>query len=303
MFEDIVGHESIRAYLQRAIGNKTMPHTLLFSGLEGIGKKTLAYALSAHLLQSPLERLVSGRHPDFHLLTPEGKSGLHSIESIREAIQESQETPFEAPVQCFIFDCAERMQAPSANALLKTIEEPPPNTYWILITSNRDALLPTIRSRCTQLLFHPLPEAEVAAILERLQVPTQFARFGQGSVSAALEFHAHPEVSEAEKLLLTLFSSQPSYPTFLQTLEKVDSLLEHEEPLLYHRRVSRLFATLSLHFRDSILREIDPHSSLLYFSRAESFTPPSDWEVALEKAQLGFSRNLKLTTCLESLIM
>src|SRR3990167_9439119 len=101
MFGSLLGNQPIKAYLTQAIEQNRLPHALLFTGLEGIGKRLFAQHLAAALLNSPLERIEKGHHPDFHPLFPDGKVGLHSIETLRALIEEVHSAPFESSGKVF----------------------------------------------------------------------------------------------------------------------------------------------------------------------------------------------------------
>lgn len=298
MFPDVLGHAPSKAYLEKALAAHQLPNTLLFAGPDGTGKKKLAIALASHLLQAP-----ALTHPDFYLLTPEGKSGLHSIETFRKTIEKMHETPFQGPVKCFVIDAAERMQPAAANALLKTLEEPTADSYFFLISQEPEAILPTILSRCARLNSQPLLTAHLEAILSAHNLAPHFAKMAQGSASKALELAQHPELEEARKLLFSLLAEIPSYPRLSASLEQINHLLETEDPLQRHARASHLFNSIGLYFRDQELKQLAPTSPLLYFPDLPVSAIPSHWEEALEDARLGFERNLKLSICLEGFFL
>ena len=182
-------------YLKKALAEGKLPNTLLLSGSTIEGKK------AAHWLASELLRAARFEtHPDFHLLVPEGKSDLHSIESIRDAIDVSHSAPYSALVKVFLIESADRMQPAAANALLKTLEEPVLDSYWILLSERPQEILPTILSRCSKLS----------------------ARGSDVEPSA-------PPFQEAKKLLLSLLDGKISYPKLFQTLEKIGELMEEND--------------------------------------------------------------------------
>src|SRR5579883_1219107 len=121
-----------------------LPPVLLFHG-PSPSKTSAAEKLAYRLLQSE-------KSPDFHPIFPD-KNGLHSIQSIRELIRETALPPFEAKGKVFLIHEADKMLPTSSNALLKTLEEPPPATWFILLSGDKSALLPTILSRCRMFYF------------------------------------------------------------------------------------------------------------------------------------------------------
>ncbi len=285
MFKEILGQVAAKDYLQKAIAENRLPNTLLFTGPDGVGKKKTALALAAFLMKVPLARLEAGNHSDLHVLMPEGKVGLHAIETIRKAIDVSHEAPFEAPVKVFIIDLAERMQPAAANALLKTLEEPVLDGYWILISSKPKEILPTILSRCVKVTFQPLTTAQVSSILEKKGLSSDVAKLSGGSIAKALDLHANPGVIEARQIILSILNEQPDYPKIFTSLEKIEDLVENEDPLIYQNNVSSLFTSIALHFRERALESSE------------------DWMEPLEEARLAFDRNLKLATCLEVFLL
>jgi DNA polymerase-3 subunit delta' len=166
-FNDIEGHEGPLQILKRAIAHGTLAHAYLFSGEYGIGKKMTALGLAAAVncaAASPdggcgscpsCRKVASGGHPDVHLLAAEGNE--IKIDQVREAQADLALRPFEGNKKVLIVDGAEGLNAASANAFLKTLEEPPGDALIILITAMPQGLLPTIRSRCQEIVFHQLP--------------------------------------------------------------------------------------------------------------------------------------------------
>jgi len=130
----------------------------------------------------------AGTHPDCHLVVPDGQT--IKIEQIRELQRLAALKPYEGPRKIFIVDEAERMPPVTANALLKTLEEPPDRTVLVLILSQAKALPPTVLSRCQVVRFAPLVEADAVAVLREHGVDDTTARFlaraCQGCVGLAL---------------------------------------------------------------------------------------------------------------------
>lgn len=161
-FSQIFGNEDIKKQLSHMVTKRAIGHALLFAGPDGIGKSLFAWALAARIMaeydseKDHSRKIQSGQHPDVHVYRPEGKLGLHSIQTLRQLSEEVYLPPYEANWKVFIIHDADRMLSYSANALLKTFEEPPPRTLIILLSRSQTALLPTILSRCCTLHFHSL---------------------------------------------------------------------------------------------------------------------------------------------------
>ena len=210
-FREIVGHGPLLQLLARTVGRKAVPASLIFSGPDGVGKRMIAVALAQALncerpepwgdvddpgltacgTCSSCRRVARGVHADVLRLEP-GDTGAIKVDQVREAIDRAAYRPFEGKRRVVIIDSADALLPEAQNALLKTLEEPPPASMFVLVTSRPDVLLPTVRSRCQQLRFGPLSEADVArALIERHDVsPTEAhaaAAAADGSIGAALD--------------------------------------------------------------------------------------------------------------------
>ena len=195
--------------LSRAAGAGTLPPSLIFAGPEGVGKRAAAVAL-AQAVNCPTpvaptdllaldacgecpvcRRIERGLHPDVTVIEP-GDTGSIKIDAVREEIRKTAYKPFEARRRVIIFDDAESLGDDAQNALLKTLEEPPPGSVLILVTGQPNRLLATVRSRCPVVRFAPLAPAEVAQWLIRAHaVPETQARavaaMARGSLAVARE--------------------------------------------------------------------------------------------------------------------
>jgi DNA polymerase III delta' subunit len=183
---DLIGQDRVIARLRAAIAQDRVHHAYLFTGGAGAGKRRAAQVLAAALncLTRPGEgcaeceacaKIEQGIHPDVVTLEREGPSQQVPIETIRrEVVARVGLPPHEARVRVFVIEEATALALPSANALLKTLEEPPPRTMFVLATTSPDLLLPTIRSRCQRIVFGPArgvaagDDAERAARIEAL---------------------------------------------------------------------------------------------------------------------------------------
>lgn len=161
------------ALLKKAAAGSRLPHACLLSGPEGSGKRMIAAGMAAFLLGRPPSAWPPPPHPDLHVVMPESKSRRILIEQIRELEHLIHLRPSSAAKKVGIILDADRLQPQAANAFLKTLEEPPPDSFLILTTPNPGAILPTILSRCIGIPLRRAgsggtPEtAAVAALLEK----------------------------------------------------------------------------------------------------------------------------------------
>jgi DNA polymerase-3 subunit delta' len=202
-FRDLTGHRRLFELTARAALKRTLPPSLIFSGPEGIGKRLAAMALAQVVnCLAPVEgdacghctactRIARGVHPDVLVIAP-GDSGSIKIDQVRDAIERTAYRPFEGKRRVVIVDDADALVPEAQNALLKTLEEPPAASTFVLVTSRPDVLLPTVRSRCQRLRFGRLSPGEIAHVLERAHGYSSddahaAAALADGSIGRALE--------------------------------------------------------------------------------------------------------------------
>lgn len=150
-------NKAIEKHLQKWIDQGRVPNSLLFAGPAHSPKDKFALKFAYQLMGVSSD---VKNHPDLYQYTPEGKLGLHSMETMRTLSEEVYKRPFQAPCKVFIIFSADRMQTAPANALLKTFEEPLSSSRIILVSSHPEKLLPTVRSRCQSVYFQG--ESEVS---------------------------------------------------------------------------------------------------------------------------------------------
>ena len=159
---DIVGNRNITSFLEKVTENKMLAHSYIFCGPKNIGKKTTAYWLASKLLNTERERLYL--HPDFM----EAKPGENNIqkEEVDRIISRLSLSAFSGGYKILIINHAELLNNASANALLKTLEEPSKNTLILILTSEVGKLLPTIVSRSVILQFKLVPKKEIREFMK-----------------------------------------------------------------------------------------------------------------------------------------
>jgi len=201
-FDFIIGQPLPIRVLERFLHTAQVPHALLFTGIEGIGKRTTATALAMALncrdegAERPCgqcrtcRQIREGRHPDIIEVAP--SKGMVRIDQIRQLLAALAMKPFSARKRVVMVTDAQTMNAESANALLKVLEEPPADTTLVLTARQRDDLLPTIASRCRHIRFSPLANGDLTALLtashrmDAEQAKT-IAEAAEGSYTRALQ--------------------------------------------------------------------------------------------------------------------
>ena len=166
-FESLLGNERIKDNLRRGFARGRVPHFFLISGPKGSGRHTLTRLLAAALMCSAdnqpcghcegCRKVLAGIHPDFITVDDPEKKTV-PVDLVRQARSDLFIQPNEGRRKIYLFPRAQDMLEPSQNALLKILEEPPAYGAFILITDNAEKLLPTVRSRCTELQLLPLSE-------------------------------------------------------------------------------------------------------------------------------------------------
>jgi DNA polymerase-3 subunit delta' len=204
-FDLIQGQDGPISILNKALQSGRVPTAYLFTGPPGCGRMTTALATAASLNCAsgppscgicPSCRLyAAGNHPDLHLIAPVQGKRIIVIEQVREQILgRAYLKPMNGATSTFIVDDAHLMNANAANAFLKTLEEPPVASHFILIAPDRDSVLPTIASRCQILSFRPLSRKVLEGLLLRKGIESMdaglLAAMARGSMERALDYHS-----------------------------------------------------------------------------------------------------------------
>lgn len=205
MFENIIGNTNIKTVLEKSIKQNKLSHGYLFLGTQGIGKKMIATEFAKMILclednkycnhcKSCIE-FDTNNNPDFVLISPDGNN--IKIEQIRDIQKRIQEKPIISEKKVYIIDNADLMTTEAQNCLLKTLEEPPEFAVIILIGSNSNTFLPTIKSRCTIMNFNKISDEEMTKYLREKcdvkNIDQNMLYMYQGSIGKALELKEKQE--------------------------------------------------------------------------------------------------------------
>jgi len=238
-------HESATAaWIARVISSDEVAHAWLLLGPRGSGKRITAQAMAA-ALNCPVApgtgcgecstclRTLRRRHPDVHHIVPEGP--LIPVDVIRESvIPEAARSPFEGRRKVFIIEEADRMNDPAQNALLKTLEEPQPDTVFILISDKEEDLLETIRSRCRVVRLEAVSEERIVQMLQAEGVSESDARLAARLSEGDVEHARGVALDEAAAARRNLWTGIPA-----RLLSVVDALDAAEEVLAEARGAVR----------------------------------------------------------------
>ena len=239
---EVLGHAQPRALLLRAVSARSVPQSLLFDGPEGVGKRTTALALAAAInCQQPgvdgdgcgtcssCRRIARAQHPDIVSLVPNEK-GTITVDMARDIVAQASYRPFEARRRVVVVDDADSLQPAAQNALLKTLEEPPPSSMFVLVTARPDSLLETVRSRCPRIRFGRLGTADLAQVLiqhcgvKAADAPG-LAAIGDGRVSRALAQDTG-ELVEARTVAMAVLQGVAGRPPIAARLGLAQKLVE-----------------------------------------------------------------------------
>lgn len=208
--DDLLGNSALRARLRRAAAHGRLHHCLLFEGPEGIGKHSTALRFAQELnclgaappcgSCSACRQIRAGTHPDLLDVgpDPEKLTVVVSVAQVHAILQALQLKAHSARHRFVIIDPADALNEESANALLKTLEEPPADTRFVLVSARPATLLPTIRSRSQRVRFAPVPRPELEAWLRGRGLDPAFAEEADGSPGLALRLAEGESVGRRE---------------------------------------------------------------------------------------------------------
>jgi DNA polymerase-3 subunit delta' len=336
MFDKFIGNNHVKEILRRLVTSKRVPHSLLFAGASGVGKKHFALELAkSFVCQNPqttgdacdtcaacrradkftfpktddrdaFKRVIFSEHPDIGLVVPYNKNIL--VDAIRELETEANFRPYEAKARILIIDDADKMNDSASNALLKTLEEPPPSSYIFLVSSRPDALLSTIRSRCQMLRFAPIDTKEIEKYLVKTK---QFsstdaalsARLSGGRLGDALEMDLEKFRAQRSAMFKVLESIliKENRAELLRIAEEMNDAKhkdEYEARLTHLQNLIHDVWTLSNKADEKILINTDIHNDLRKLAQNADSKRLSAWLAEIEtlRERLAVNLNRKIAT-------
>ena len=252
-FESLLGNEQLKENLSRSLQSGHISHFYLICGPEGSGRHTLARLLSAAILCRsankpclachPCRKVLEGNHPDLITVTdPEHKNV--AVKIVRQIREEMFVLPNESEYK--IYFLPQELGIEGQNALLKILEEPPAYGVFILLTDNPERLLPTVRSRCTQLQLRPLKTGVLKEALRR-----EFPKAEQADIDAAAE-RSGGFLGQAKALLTKGSELPPQTAEFAAAYAAKDALA-----------LTKVLASCEKSKRDPLIELLEAWASLL----------------------------------------
>ena len=322
IFKDILGHEQIKEHFQNAVATGKVSHAYILSGEAGMGKKTLANAFAMTLLceeegKEPCmhchacKQVLSGNHPDLIYVTHEKPASM-GVDDIREQINDTiMVRPYSSQYKIYIVDEAQKMTVQAQNALLKTIEEPPAYAVIMLLTTNQDAFLQTILSRCVQLKLKPLKDSVVKTYLEeKLQVKDIqaeiYSAFARGNLGKAIHLAQSEDFKMMYEEILKLLKEIKEMD-ISQLLDVIRKLKDDNTD------IKECLDFMQMWYRDILMYKTTKDLNLLIFkdefSAVKKAASLSSYEglerilEAIDKARVRLDANVNMELVMELLLL
>jgi DNA polymerase-3 subunit delta' len=304
----LIGHDEAWGVWRAARAGQRMHHGWILAGREGLGKAAFARAAAADLVGEPgVPQPAPESHPDIHVLEPlpanedeakkreDGKAYARkrniSVDQVRGMQRRLVTRPTLGARRAVIIDAADDLEKGAVNALLKSLEEPPVGTFFLLVTHQIGRLLPTVRSRCTVLRFHPLGEADMARALaeEAPQLSggalAAAIAAGAGAPGAALAF-AGQELGGAWQIMTRLVAEGDTDLALRGELSTALGQRPDRERLLAAIEAARrvLVAALARSDDAARLRIVEAHAAITALAAQ---APTYNFEPALLLLEIG----------------
>ncbi len=243
--EEIIGHQQAQNYFF-AGKHPLRHHAYLFHGVEGVGKSHFAWQLVSQWFQMKAAILQSVGHPDFRYLTAETGKRI-TVEALRQATSELMLTAMNDK-RVLLIDSADDLGLEAANALLKFLEEPPTNSYLILVSHTPDRLPVTIRSRLLPIAFEALTDTETIEVLEKQNIDKEIRTQAQSLLQLTkgrpgLFIRLHQQ--NCHEFLDELEGTLQSLPMITkETFDRLTKDLSYEQFYCFTHHIAQFFTTV-----------------------------------------------------------
>ena len=218
-FDNILGNDNIKELLNNSIKSNNILHSYMFIGTDGIGKSLFAKEFSKMILClsdnkpcnncSSCIKFNSDNHPDFMIIDSEDNKNI-KIGQIRFLQEQIAEKPIVSSRKVYIINNSDLMTVEAQNCLLKTLEEPPEYATIILILSNENKLLNTIKSRCTKINFQNISNSELTEFANKnnISITNTILNICNGSINKLISLKDDSETYSALDNILNIFSKK-----------------------------------------------------------------------------------------------
>lgn len=321
-FQDIIGQEQIKEHLQNALSTGKVSHAYIINGERFSGKEYIAkiFAMALQCERDGIEpcqechsckQALSDNQPDIIRVTHE-KPGSIGVDDIRAQINgDIAIKPYSSPRKIYIVNEAEKMTVQAQNALLKTLEEPPAYAVILLLTTNVNAFLPTILSRCVVLNMKPVADEKVKKyLMEELQVPDYKAdvcvAFARGNVGKAKQLASSEDFEKVKEEALALLK-------YVQDMDVTEMIAAIKKISEYKLDVNDYLDILTIWYRDVLLFKATGDANHLVFreelSNIRRVAGRTSYEGiekvirSLEKAKSRLDANVNFDLAMELLLM
>lgn len=321
-FQDIIGQEQIKEHLQNALSTGKVSHAYIINGERFSGKEYIAklFAMALQCERDGIEpcqechscrQALSDNQPDIIRVTHE-KPGSIGVDDIRAQINgDIAIKPYSSPRKIYIVNEAEKMTVQAQNALLKTLEEPPAYAVILLLTTNVNAFLPTILSRCVVLNMKPVADEKVKKyLMEELQVPDYKAdvcvAFARGNVGKAKQLASSEDFEKVKEEALALLK-------YVQDMDVTEMIAAIRKISEYKLDVNDYLDILTIWYRDVLLFKATGDANHLVFreelSNIRRVAGRTSYEGiekvirSLEKAKSRLDANVNFDLAMELLLM
>ena len=275
MFSDIIGNDKLKKELIHSVEINKTSHSYLFIGTEGIGKKLIAEEFAKMLLAVK----DTENSPDFSIIEPDGNS--IKIEQIREFQKKVSEKPIISNKKVYIINDSDKMTVEAQNCLLKTLEEPPEFVTIILIGSNENSFLSTIKSRCMILHFEKISDEQIQKYLQdnhQTEINSKIMLEAcQGSIGKALEIKDKQE----------LYQNTEQVVNSLERKDKIDIL--NMSDFIYKSKDDKL--------------EILNYMNVLFINLAKINSKYADCIAIVEETKRRLQSNANYDMCIDNLLL